>query len=87
MPQGKGVFIVSRGDNVGWTYNGEWKKGHFDGNGKISWDDGFHQEGIFQDDNLNGQGKEYMNDNLYTKGTMLRAITMARVPFTMFMGI
>lgn len=68
LPQGKGVLIVKGDVNSGWTYDGEWQKGHFEGNGKLSWDDGFRQEGTFQNDALNGQGKEYLDDNLLYEG-------------------
>lgn len=68
LPQGKGVLIVKGDDNTGWTYDGEWQKGHFEGNGKLSWDDGFRQEGAFKNDALNGQGKEYLKDQLTYEG-------------------
>lgn len=64
LPQGEGVFTVAATKNkIAWTYDGNWEKGHFQGAGETTWEDGFVQEGNYQDDLLNGQGKEYLDEN------------------------
>nr|WP_320027077.1 hypothetical protein [uncultured Acetobacterium sp.] len=64
LPQGEGVFTVAATDDkIAWTYDGQWEKGHFQGAGETTWEDGFVQEGYYQDDLLNGEGKEYLDEN------------------------
>ena len=69
LPQGDGVFTVVPGDDkIAWTYDGKWEKGHFQGAGETTWEDGFVQEGNYQADLLNGEGDEYLDNNLLYEG-------------------
>lgn len=68
LPHGTGKFTVSNGDEIAWTYEGAWEKGHFEGTGKTVWDDGFIQEGNYQNDLLNGEGKESFEKKLLYEG-------------------
>jgi hypothetical protein len=56
LPSGKGLFSVAEENGTGWTYDGEWKNGHFNGSGTVTWKDGFISSGIYKNDYLNGEG-------------------------------
>ena len=58
LPSGKGSFTAASEKGKGWTYNGEWKDGHFNGSGTVSWEDSFVASGIYKNDFLNGEGSE-----------------------------
>jgi hypothetical protein len=63
LPHGSGIFISSNTKNVSWTYAGGWENGHFSGNGKTVWSDGYVMEGVYKNDLLNGEGRTYQNTN------------------------
>lgn len=68
LPHGKGIFTSDNANETSWTYDGQWKKGHMEGMGETTWEDGFVQQGNYANDLLNGEGKEYLNDNLMYEG-------------------
>ena len=58
IPNGKGSFTSKNSNGEEWTYEGEFKNGHFDGQGKTIWKaSNQSEEGIYSNDKLNGQGK------------------------------
>ena len=58
LPNGYGTFI-SYDDSFGsWSYVGEWKDGHFNGDGVQSFEDGYEEGGYYVDDYLTGEGWE-----------------------------
>ncbi|MBC3803634.1 hypothetical protein GH808_04200 [Acetobacterium fimetarium] len=68
LPQGKGTFTSENGSGIGWSYEGEWEKGHMQGSGETVYDSGFKETGVYQNDELNGAGKEYWDDQLFYEG-------------------
>lgn len=68
LPQGKGTFTSANDNGVVWTYEGEWEKGHSQGYGVTVFDSGFKETGVYQNDALNGSGKEYWDDKLFYEG-------------------
>lgn len=40
-PHGFGTFITKTEDGQQWTYEGKWNNGHFEGEGKITWQSGY----------------------------------------------
>lgn len=81
LPSGTGSFTISNENGAGWTYNGEWKNGHLNGGGTITWEDGFISSGIYRNDFLNGDGYEslygttqyqggFKNGHYHGKGTL-----------------
>lgn len=57
IPNGKGKFVNGKEDNK-WVYEGDFKNGHFEGNGKTTWPNGQEEIGTYSNDMLNGQGKK-----------------------------
>ena len=49
LPHGKGKFTTTNSEGIEWTYEGEFKNGHFDGDGKTTWRDG-EEIGTYKDD-------------------------------------
>lgn len=57
LPDGFGTFKSQRPDDgINWVYYGEWKDGHFSGDGFSKWDDGQKYVGDYKDDYMNGTG-------------------------------
>lgn len=50
LPHGKGKFTSTNSEGEKWTYEGEFKNGHFDGEGKITWKSGTVEIGTYKDD-------------------------------------
>lgn len=50
IPDGNGKFTTQNSDGEEWTYEGSFKSGHFEGEGKITWKNGFVEVGTFKDD-------------------------------------
>lgn len=50
LPEGKGKFTTKNAEGQNWYYEGDFKAGHFDGEGKNVWDSGQIQEGRFEND-------------------------------------
>ncbi len=50
LPNGQGTFKTKNTENQGWTYEGEWVNGHFQGEGKTTWNDGTMEIGTYYKD-------------------------------------
>ena len=58
IPNGQGKFTTKNSKGETWIYEGQFKNGHFEGQGKETWPgSGQTIEGTFSNDKLNGQGK------------------------------
>jgi hypothetical protein len=66
LPEGFGTFTVTDSENPKWTYEGNWKKGHFDGKGKASWPNGWVEAGTYKDDKIVPMSGEEVK-TLYTE--------------------
>ncbi len=52
LPNGYGKFTTKNDNGDGWTYEGNWSKGHFEGEGKTTWESGEMEEGVYKDDKI-----------------------------------
>jgi hypothetical protein len=52
VPHGYGEFTSETESGIGWTYKGEWKDGHLNGEGKTIWDNGNKEIGIYENDQI-----------------------------------
>ncbi len=52
VPNGHGKFTTKNADGDGWYYEGEWKDGHFNGEGATVWDSGQVERGTYENDEL-----------------------------------
>ena len=52
LPDGTGKFVSENAEGEKWTYEGGFKNGHFDGEGKTTWENGFIEIGTYKDDNI-----------------------------------
>lgn len=52
LPHGQGEFTTTNESGDSWTYEGEFKNGHFDGEGKTTWKSGAMEYGTYKDDVL-----------------------------------
>ena len=68
LPHGKGKFITKTPEGRTWYYEGDFEHGCFAGEGAKVWDNGHRYEGIFIDNELNGFGRQYRNDELVYAG-------------------
>lgn len=50
LPDGQGKFTTENAEGEKWTYEGEFKNGHFDGEGKTTWKSGSMEIGTYKDD-------------------------------------
>lgn len=50
IPDGQGKFTTTNSEGEKWTYEGEFKNGHFDGEGKTTWESGTMEIGTYKDD-------------------------------------
>ena len=50
LPDGNGKFTTKNADGGEWTYEGEFKNGHFEGEGTTTWKDGGVETGTYKDD-------------------------------------
>ncbi|MBR2943353.1 MAG: hypothetical protein IKB82_08140 [Clostridia bacterium] len=50
IPHGSGKFTTKNPEGVSWTYEGEFKSGHFEGQGKTTWTDGQIEIGTYKND-------------------------------------
>lgn len=50
LPDGKGKFVSQNESGAKWTYEGEFTKGHFDGQGKTTWSNGQVEIGTYKND-------------------------------------
>lgn len=56
LPNGTGMFTSQSSEGFSWTYSGEWKNGHWEGNGTAIWDDGSKYVGEYSNDAAKGNG-------------------------------
>ena len=52
IPNGQGKFTTQNADGQEWTYEGEFKDGHFEGKGKITWKSGQMEIGTYKNDEI-----------------------------------
>ena len=50
LPHGQGKFTSTNLEGEKWTYEGKFKNGHFDGEGKTTWENGTMEIGTYKDD-------------------------------------
>lgn len=50
LPHGQGKFTSTNAEGEKWTYEGGFKNGHFDGEGKTTWKSGTVEIGTYKDD-------------------------------------
>lgn len=50
LPYGQGKFTSTNAEGEKWTYEGEFKNGHFEGEGKTTWKSGQIEIGTYKDD-------------------------------------
>lgn len=50
VPNGAGKFTAENADGVGWTYEGQFANGHFEGEGKTTWKSGQVEIGTYKND-------------------------------------
>lgn len=50
VPDGNGKFVTKNEDGDKWTYEGEFRNGHFEGEGKTTWENGQIEEGTYKND-------------------------------------
>lgn len=64
IPNGKGKFETKNSAGEPWVYEGMFKDGHFEGQGKTTWPNVNQiEEGTYSNDRLNGQGKKTVTIN------------------------
>lgn len=56
LPNGTGMFKSQSESGTPWTYSGEWKNGHWEGNGTTVWDNGSQYVGEYSNDSARGNG-------------------------------
>ena len=62
LPDGQGKFTTVNEDGEEWTYEGSFKKGHFEGEGTTTWEDGAKEIGIYKNDVIQPISKEKAAD-------------------------
>lgn len=70
VPDGEGTFTSKTESGISWTYEGEFKDGHFEGYGVTEWDNGQRKEGTHKGD-LIIEGKYYFNDEFLYEGAFV----------------
>lgn len=66
LPDGTGTFKSKNDKGVSWSYEGDWKSGHFEGHGVSTWNTGDKYSGEYKDDYANGYGEfSFSNGNKY----------------------
>ena len=79
LPHGQGKFTSTNSEGEKWTYEGEFKNGHFDGEGKTTWKSGTVEIGTYKDDvivpmkgneikSLYGEPRHSFGDSVYIYG-------------------
>ena len=68
LPSGSGKFTTTNDTDVQWTYAGNWKDGHLQGDGTTTWNDGWSESGTYTDDYL-VVGESFWNTKLLYRGT------------------
>jgi len=74
LPNGMGKFSSENEDGDKWYYEGEFVDGHLHGEGRCVWDNGQEMAGHFENDALNGYGKEYQDGRLVYEGDWVNGI-------------
>lgn len=52
IPNGYGKFTTKNTDGTGWTYEGNWNNGHFEGEEKTTWKSGQIEIGTYLNDSI-----------------------------------
>lgn len=66
IPDGVGTFSSKNDEGTGWTYNGDWENGHWNGKGTSVYDTGDKYSGNYRNDYANGYGEyQFANGNRY----------------------
>ena len=77
VPNGKGKFTTQNAQGNPWIYEGGFKNGHFEGQGRTIWpNDNEEQSGNYSNDSLNGQGKSIKNNTITYEGNFENGIPM-----------
>lgn len=71
LPDGYGSFWAENTSGDKWIYSGEWKHGHFDGQGMTKWESGEYYCGSYVDDKMNGYGILCMEDGNIVSGNFV----------------
>ena len=75
IPNGKGKFNTKNDSGTEYYHEGQWKDGHWEGQGVSVWPDiNKKLEGNFSNDLLNGKGKLYENGKLRYEGEFVNDI-------------
>jgi len=74
LPDGQGTFRSQNAAGTGWVYDGGWRQGHLYGEGSTLFDSGYSEAGWYEDDNLNGQGKQFQDERLIYEGGFVQNI-------------
>ena len=72
LPDGQGTFSTQNVEGVGWVYNGGWRQGHMYGEGSTIFDTGYSEAGWYENDNLNGQGRQFQDERLTYEGEFVQ---------------
>jgi len=77
IPNGKGKFATQNAEGAPWVYEGDFKNGHFEGQGRTTWpNDNEEQSGNYSNDNMNGQGKTIKNNTVTYEGNYENGLPM-----------
>ena len=74
VPHGKGKFTSRNTEDVIWFYEGDFADGYFNGEGVRSWEDGRREEGVYENNHLNGLGKHFLDEELLYEGMYVDGI-------------
>lgn len=58
LPDGQGTFTSVNDSGDSWTYTGTFVNGHFEGEGKIEWGNGYKEIGVYHDDMIQPEPAE-----------------------------
>ena len=78
QPNGTGTYTADHGTL---TYEGEWEKGLFSGEGKITYNDGSIEEGEFLDGKRNGRVRKYQSEAAYGEKAFVETIYDMNTPY------
>ena len=69
LPHGKGMFFSKNPQGVAWYYEGDFADGCFSGCGTQIWENGRREDGVYENNALNGFGREFTDDELVYVGS------------------
>ena len=70
IPNGYGKFDSKNDEGTGWTYEGDWENGHWNGKGTTTWSDGNSYSGDYENDYENGHGTYQFEDGKKYEGEL-----------------